>query len=242
MGRPTKYDPDYAEQAYQHCLAGATDAVLAEAFGISESTLNEWKNRYPEFRASVAMGKAPADAQVAYAVFRKATGYERNGVWYPPDTHAGIFWLKNRRPDRWRDKIDADQNVAVTLNFRRDPELWAAIEYEVSPSLASKVEALPEQAKETMRLVLKDVPVEQQGEVYDRAIVTVLAAANRGESEVPVRDLIERQAPDVSEAAQGYGANLDLDEHEEEERQNLQDASARVEQHNRQLRERMRRG
>ena len=24
----------------------------------------------------------------------------------PPDTTAQIFWLKNRRPDRWRDKRD----------------------------------------------------------------------------------------------------------------------------------------
>ena len=22
----------------------------------------------------------------------------------PPETAAGIFWLKNRRPDKWRDK------------------------------------------------------------------------------------------------------------------------------------------
>jgi hypothetical protein len=96
--------------------------------------------------------------------------------------------------------------------------------------------------QEHVELVLDGVPPEQQREVYYRAIVTVLAAATRGESEVPVRDLIEWQAPDLSEAAQGYGANLDLDGHEEEERHNLQDAIARVAEHNRRIRERVRRG
>jgi len=106
----------------------------------------------------VAKGRGPADAQVAYAVFRKATGYERNGVWYPPDTTAAIFWLKNRRRDQWRDKVDVDQNVQVTVNFQRDPQLWDAIQQEVRPSLVTKLEALPEHAKEAMRLVLEDVP------------------------------------------------------------------------------------
>ena len=27
---------------------------------------------------------------------------------YPPDTTAGIFWLKNRQRDKWRDKPEAD--------------------------------------------------------------------------------------------------------------------------------------
>lgn len=26
--------------------------------------------------------------------------------YYPPDTTAAIFWLKNRQKDKWRDKVD----------------------------------------------------------------------------------------------------------------------------------------
>ena len=32
--------------------------------------------------------------------------------YYPPDTAAQIFWLKNRRPERWRDK--QEQKVDLT--------------------------------------------------------------------------------------------------------------------------------
>jgi hypothetical protein len=94
------------------------------------------------------------------------------------------------------------------------------------------------QVQEHLALVLDGVPPGEQQGVYDRAIVTVLAAATRGESEVPVRDLLVRQAPDVSETAKGYGANLDLDE--EATRESLEDAIARVEAHNRRVRERAR--
>src|SRR5271156_4205245 len=31
--------------------------------------------------------------------------------YYPPDTAAMCFWLKNRRPDRWRDVQQLDSQV-----------------------------------------------------------------------------------------------------------------------------------
>ena len=41
----------------------------------------------------------------------------------PPDVTAQIFWLKNRRPDRWRDKVEApnteDKNAPIYELLRR---------------------------------------------------------------------------------------------------------------------------
>lgn len=124
MARPSKYNPDYPKQAQKLCRLGATDKELADFFGVAESTLNKWKEDYPEFSESLKEGKALADAEVADKLYKRATGYEHAAVKivanantgqehivnyterYPPDTTAAIFWLKNRRPDLWRDKTE----------------------------------------------------------------------------------------------------------------------------------------
>lgn len=101
MARPTKYRGEFAEQARQLCLLGATDAEVAVFFGVSESTVNNWKQDHSEFLESLRAGKVEADARVAHALYEKAVG---------GDTTAMIFWLKNRRSTGWRDK----QNHEVT--------------------------------------------------------------------------------------------------------------------------------
>ncbi|WP_300485812.1 hypothetical protein [Methylobacter sp.] len=44
-GRPTAYKPEYAEQAYNYSLLGATDKQLAEFFRVSVRTINAWKKK-----------------------------------------------------------------------------------------------------------------------------------------------------------------------------------------------------
>lgn len=123
-GRPTAYKEEYNEQAYRLCLLGATDKELASFFHVSEQTLNSWKTAHPEFLESLKRGKSQADGEVADKLFQRAKGYSHDAVkilqyegspvivpyteHYPPDTTAAIFWLKNRRPDLWRDKQDRE--------------------------------------------------------------------------------------------------------------------------------------
>lgn len=124
VGRPTTYKPEYAKQVATLCQLGATDAQLADFFGCSVSTLNLWKVRHPEFSSSIRLAKDKADELVEQSLFKRAMGYEHDEVdirvidgqvvqtplrkAYPPDTTAMIFWLKNRRPAEWRDKIDQE--------------------------------------------------------------------------------------------------------------------------------------
>ena len=112
MARPTKYLPEYCEQALKLCRLGAKDSELADFFHVNEDTINEWKKVHPEFSESLKEGKALADAEVADKLFKRATGYEHKAVKisanpngdehvteyverYPPDTTAAIFWLNH---------------------------------------------------------------------------------------------------------------------------------------------------
>lgn len=126
-GRPTKYKPEYNEQARKICLLGATDKDLGDFFNVNEDTINEWKQVYPEFSVSIKAGKIEADALVASKLFHRAIGYEHPDVdikmyegeiiqtkltkHYPPDPTSMIFWLKNRQPKKFRDKQEIEHSV-----------------------------------------------------------------------------------------------------------------------------------
>ena len=119
-GRPEEYMPEYAEQAYKLCLLGASDAVLADFFEVSEMTINNWKKRYDDFYLSLREGKTQADANVAKSLYHRALGYSHpedkifndSGTplivpttkHYPPDTTAIQLWLLNRQPKLWKDR------------------------------------------------------------------------------------------------------------------------------------------
>jgi hypothetical protein len=137
-GRPSSYREEYAKQAYHLCILGATDAALSRAFGVSDVTIDNWKRAHPAFVGALKAGKEQADAKVAQSLFRRALGYRHPAVKivtvarggnmgsdveavpyterYAPDTVACIFWLKNRRPDLWRDRteIGIDKLDALT--------------------------------------------------------------------------------------------------------------------------------
>ena len=122
MARPSKYKPEHAKAAAKLCALGATDAQLADFFEVSVSTVNLWKVEHKEFSESIKVPKAAADERVEQSLFRRAMGYEHDEVdirvvanaviqtpirkYYPPDSTAMIFWLKNRKPAEWRDKVD----------------------------------------------------------------------------------------------------------------------------------------
>lgn len=137
VARPSNYKKEYAEQALKLCRLGSTDKDLADFFNVTEKTINNWKSTHPEFLQSLKEGKVLADAEVANRLYMRAIGYEHEetklaqseGVFtdaktvtkhYAPDPTAAIFWLKNRRPDKWRQVVDASIDAeaqSLTINF-----------------------------------------------------------------------------------------------------------------------------
>jgi hypothetical protein len=146
-GRPSKFKPEFVDQATKLAALGATDREVAEFFDVDERTLNRWKHDHEGFCQALKVGKAAADERVEQSLYRRATGYSYDAVKIfmpagatapvyapyvehtPPDTTAAIFWLKNRKPDAWRDVRETKSDVNVRRSFEdlSDAELDAAI-------------------------------------------------------------------------------------------------------------------
>ncbi len=122
---------------------GLTDEQIAHNIGISVATLYNWKNNYLEILEALKKGKEVVDRMVENALLKRALGYsykettrelvvdkdtgeaeikitkivEKEVV---PDTTAQIFWLKNRKPNEWRDKRsyeELEQSSSVDDGF-----------------------------------------------------------------------------------------------------------------------------
>lgn len=111
---------------------GLIDEQIAQNIGIRAATLYEWKKRFPQFSEALKKGKEIVDRQVENALLKRALGYEyeeikekfEGGVLTErtvtkkevvADTTAQIFWLKNRKPDTWRDKPEGTQKGDTSL-------------------------------------------------------------------------------------------------------------------------------
>jgi hypothetical protein len=162
-GRPSDYRPEYVEQAERMCkYLGATTDDLAHVFGVASSTLKEWMNKHPEFRAAVVAGKMDADTQVAERLYQRATGYSHPDVdikvvdgcivetqltkHYAPDTVACIFWLTNRQRALWRRKpteeshADLDRAIKELDRAKKELEVEALKKGSVEAPPVTKIE------------------------------------------------------------------------------------------------------
>lgn len=109
---------------------GLTDEQIATNVGIARSTLNEWKKKFPDVSDALKKGKEVVDRQVENALLKRALGYAYTEVTkeltdvgmkvtrevtkqVAPDTIAQIFWLKNRKPNEWRDKKETELSGEV---------------------------------------------------------------------------------------------------------------------------------
>lgn len=123
---------------------GLTDEQIASNMGIGYSTLQTWKSKYQDIQDTLKRGKEVVDIQVENALLKRALGYSYDKVTrervldydqstgqvvgshmeitktvkkeVQGDTTAQIFWLKNRRPEQWRDKRDVSVEGEISTN------------------------------------------------------------------------------------------------------------------------------
>lgn len=159
-GRPSSYKPEYAEQAEKLAALGATDREIADFLEVSEPTIYRWQAEFPEFCKSLKAGKEPADERVVRSLYRRALGYSHDATkvfmhegapvyapfveHYAPDTTAAIFWLKNRRPDLWRDRVEhtGAEGGPIQIEDKAGIEAARRIAFMLMTNAASPVETI----------------------------------------------------------------------------------------------------
>jgi Homeodomain-like domain len=143
-GRKSLFRPEYILIAKAMARVGAIDEEIADELGINRETFHNWKKKYPELANAVKAAKEISNAAVEKALYQRANGYSHPAVkafitrdgkivehkyieHYPPDTTAALFWLKNRRPDRWRDvqRVDAALGHYVIADRPLTESEWA---------------------------------------------------------------------------------------------------------------------
>ena len=140
-GRTGRYDANLCPAvAWAVAKLGGIEEDVAEALGISLSTLASWKRQRPEFAQALKLGQAYADVLVEDALYRSAVGYEGTETtttfvlvsadgkpWppgtpvrvevtrrhAPPDVRSMIHWLTHRRPKVWRKAPDHEQEPPI---------------------------------------------------------------------------------------------------------------------------------
>ena len=138
-GRPTKYNPVLLPLIQKLFEMGATDEEVAQACDVHRDTIYEWRKKHPEFSDTTKVGKALADEQMVNSLYKQGIGYnydvevksranpndksEDDGKitltkYSPPNVVATIFWLKNRLPKRFRDRIEVEHTHTIEDGIR----------------------------------------------------------------------------------------------------------------------------
>ena len=116
MGAPSKLigvNLNMVKELYKY---GKTDKEVAEILEVTEQTINNWKKANVDFFESLKAGKELSDDRVKKSLYDRANGWkDSEGKEYPPDTTAGIFWLKNRLPKEFRDKQEVEHSGEISI-------------------------------------------------------------------------------------------------------------------------------
>lgn len=129
-GRPSKLARLDLDQIKAMASLGLTEEEIALVVGVTARTIGHWKKK-PEFLQAIKEGKIKADMQVTRSLYEQAIGDADKKIW--PNVIACIFWLKNRQPDRWREKVDHDVNQKLQVPTALDIRVIDIIEPAAGP-------------------------------------------------------------------------------------------------------------
>ena len=104
MARPTKYNPEFCEQAIEFMAEGYSTKAFAGSIGVSLSTVYKWIDEHPEFSESVKAGQSAAARWWEDKLRQVASTGDGSAA-------AAIFGVKNRSQEEWKDKHELDHTT-----------------------------------------------------------------------------------------------------------------------------------
>lgn len=119
---------------------GLTNREIAESFCIGERTFYDWKKKYPQVQQALKKYRGVANIQVENALINNALGQvftevkrerrwnkalqcyeivitETTDKFIPGNVTAQIFYLKNRMPERYKDKIEQVHSLGAGMDM-----------------------------------------------------------------------------------------------------------------------------
>lgn len=134
----TKWKDSFVQKGYELAKEGLIDIQIAKKLGIGETTFYEYQEKHPKFTEAIKIGKVESDQEIVESMRKKAKGFfeeetttemklnedgtagqvtsiKKTKKYYPPDTGAGAFWLKNRQPKEWRDVRQIEGNLGGSV-------------------------------------------------------------------------------------------------------------------------------
>jgi hypothetical protein len=139
MARPSKYysvvQPKL-ETIAGWAKNGLSHEQIARNLGVAESTFYEYKKQYPELSEALKRGAEDAILEVENALFKSACGFyydeevankdgsiTRLTKYAKPNTTSMIFFLKNKAPDKWRDRQEIQAEVSQCVIFEGEDDI-----------------------------------------------------------------------------------------------------------------------
>lgn len=132
VGRPTIFSAELSEKICKFVQEGKSTEQIADILCINPRTIYFWMSNNKEFLQNIKEARQAACEIVEASLYHRAIGYSvpeekvfcnANGEvtthvtmkHYPPDPTAMIFWLKNRQPEKWKDKTEIEQTGTVLI-------------------------------------------------------------------------------------------------------------------------------
>ena len=88
---------------------GLTEEQISTNMGIGRTTLYEWKQKEPNIANTLKKGREVVDFEVENALLKNALD---------GNVTAQIFWLKNRKKEQWREKIEVNDEEKEIQNAK----------------------------------------------------------------------------------------------------------------------------
>ena len=139
MARPSKYHTHVfpkLETIQGWARQGLSYEQIARNLGVAESTFYEYKKMFPELSESLRRGEEDAVMEVENALFKSAIGFTytedaltKSGQvvevtkYSKPNVSAITFFLKNKRPEQWKEKQEIQAEVSQCVIFEGEDDI-----------------------------------------------------------------------------------------------------------------------
>ncbi|WP_419791589.1 helix-turn-helix domain-containing protein [Staphylococcus chromogenes] len=123
-------EPDQLARIQGWARDGLTMEQIAYNMNINKTTLYKWQKKSDNLTNALKVSRDSADRQVENALFKNAIGFHYTEEqltddgevvevkkYSKPNTTAQIFWLKNRKPDEWREKQNVEHEGTINQNM-----------------------------------------------------------------------------------------------------------------------------